>query len=94
MFFVYVLYSSSLDKFYVGETLDLKERIREHNEGKYDSSFTKRTDDWELFYSINCENRSLARKIEKHIKNMKSKVYLHNLKDFPEISFKLVEKYK
>jgi len=35
-----------------------------------------------------------ARKIEKQIKRMKSKKYIENLKKYPDIVKKLIEKYK
>ncbi|HAA18711.1 MAG TPA: excinuclease ABC subunit C, partial [Cytophagales bacterium] len=31
MFFCYILYSESIDKFYIGHTASLEERIRKHN---------------------------------------------------------------
>jgi putative endonuclease len=37
-------------------------------------------------------NETQALAIEKHIKNMKSKVYIENLLHYPEISIKLLEK--
>lgn len=93
MNFVYILHSVSLDKYYVGEAMDLQERIKQHNSGFYDSAYTKQVSDWTLFYSIACNNRVQARKIETHIKNMKSKTYIQNLKKFPEITDKLKNKY-
>ncbi|MBU2949823.1 GIY-YIG nuclease family protein [Tamlana agarivorans] len=93
MNFVYILYSISIDKYYVGETLDIQERIKQHNSGFYDSAYTKQTSDWVLYYSISCEDRVLARKIETHIKKMKSKTYIQNLKKYSEITEKLKSKY-
>jgi putative endonuclease len=34
-----------------------------------------------------------AHKIENHIKKMKSKKYIENLKKYPEISLRLLQKY-
>jgi putative endonuclease len=93
MNFVYILYSISLDKYYIGEALDFQERIKQHNSGFYDSAYTKQASDWSLFYSIECLNRLQARKIETHIKKMKSKAYIQNLKKHPEITEKLKNKY-
>jgi putative endonuclease len=90
---VYILYSKTIDTYYVGETVDFEERLNQHNTGFYDSGFTKQTKDWDLFHKINCNNRSQARKIEAHIKKMKSKTYIQNLKKFPEITEKLKNKY-
>lgn len=93
MNYVYILYSPSLSKFYVGETANLENRIEQHNSGFYNTSFTKQVIDWKLFYFIECNSRSEARKIETHIKKMKSKTYIQNLKKYPEITEKLKHKY-
>ena len=93
MNFVYILYSIALNKYYVGEAVDLQERIKQHNSGFYDSAYTKQVSDWVLYHFIDCNDRVQARKIETHIKKMKSKVYIQNLKKHPEITEKLKNKY-
>jgi len=45
MNFVYILYSASLDKYYVGEAIDIEDRIKQHNSGFYDKAYTKQTSD-------------------------------------------------
>ena len=94
MAYVYILYSAKLKKYYIGSCLNLEERIAEHNNKKYSDSFTRKTDDWVLYFAIsNLENKQ-ARLIEKHIKEMKSQLYSKNIKSYKEISEKLIEKYK
>lgn len=73
--------------------MDIDIRIKEHNQGVYENSFTKRADDRQLFFSITCDSRVVAIKMETHIKKMRSRCYLENLKKYPEISEKLVDKY-
>jgi len=91
---VYILHSSIADKFYIGFTnLSAEERLNRHLNHYYKKSFTSKYSDWTLFLEIFCHSDSQARKIEKHIKKMKSKHYLRNLVAFPEISQKLLEKY-
>jgi len=90
---VYILYSKSLDKYYIGETVDLEERIKQHNSKFYDSAYTEKAIDWVLFHSIECKDRLQARKIEAHIKKMKSKAYIQNLKKFSEMNEKLKNIY-
>ena len=90
---VYMIYSEQLDTYYIGETSDLNNRIEEHKNNFYKNSFTSRANDWKLFYKIDCETKKQAIRIEKHIKNMKSNVYIHNLKNFPDIAAKLKDKY-
>jgi putative endonuclease len=46
-----------------------------------------------LFFRIEELSYDQARKIEKHIKNMKSRSYYYNLKKYPAIVEKLKNKY-
>ncbi|RVT80043.1 GIY-YIG nuclease family protein [Flavobacterium sufflavum] len=93
MHFVYIIYSSDKDTFYIGETSDIELRLQWHNSGMFKKAHTKIANDWTLFHLIECTDIVQARKIEKHIKDMKSKTYLFNLKKHPEISEKLLLKY-
>ena len=95
-FFVYILYSKSLDRFYTGvTTLAIEERIQNHIKKKYGNlNFTQKAEDWELFHFIQCNDFSQARRIELHVKKMKSKIYIKNLKLYPELIAKLLEKFK
>lgn len=90
---VYILYSEKLNRYYIGETVDLENRINEHNTGLYGNSFTSKTGDWEIFISISCSDRIQARKIETHIKKMKSIKYIQDLKRYPEIVLRLKKIY-
>jgi len=58
------------------------------------TKFTSKVKDWELYYSIECETKEQAMKIERHLKRMKSKMYYRNLKKYPENAVKLLERYK
>jgi putative endonuclease len=95
-FYSYILYSKKLDRFYIGSTsLEADKRLERHLNRYYGhTKFTAKADDWVLFFDIKCNSFSQAQKIEKHIKHMKSKTYIQNLKKYPEISVKLLEKYK
>ena len=86
---VYILYAKSINKYYIGSCVNLEERLEEHRSKKYGDSFTTIANDWELFYSINDLEYKQARNIENHIKKMKSRVYIENLKEFEEIVTKL-----
>ncbi len=92
--YCYILYSQSYDKFYIGfTTLSVEERLKHHLQHYYDNKYTKFTDDWKVFLEIECKDNEQARNVEKHIKKMKSKVYIRNLKKYPEIIEKLLNKY-
>ena len=66
MFFVYVLFSSIYDKFYIGQTANLESRLEQHN--STGNGFTSKYRPWTLFRNLNVENRSQAMKIEKYLK--------------------------
>ncbi|WP_209332862.1 GIY-YIG nuclease family protein [Lunatimonas salinarum] len=94
--FVYILYSNKLDRFYTGiTTLTVEERFSSHIQKRYGKlNFTQKADDWQIFWYLECSSFKQARNVELHIKKMKSKVYIQNLKKYPEIGCKLLSKYK
>ena len=65
-FKVYILWSESLQKFYVGSTNNLEDRIYRHNTGQ--GRFTVKGMPWKLVLDINCENRKEAVQLEGKIK--------------------------
>ena len=89
----YILYSPSIERFYIGSCADFDLRLKQHLEKSFDKSFTRKANDWETFYKIDKLDMQLARKIESHVKKMKSKQYIKNLVKYPEIISKLIEKY-
>ena len=95
MSFVYIIYSQQADRFYIGFTTILfEQRLANHNVKYYENKFTAFTNDWEEFLIIQCDSNKQARLIESHIKRMKSKSYIMNLKKYPEMITKLKDKYK
>lgn len=75
----------------MGSCQDFVSRLAKHNAGTYGKkSYTSFTDDWELFLKIDTNTYSHARRLELKIKKMKSRVYILNLKKYPE----LIEKIK
>ena len=90
---VYIIHSEKLDRFYIGESIDPEERLKQHNTGYYKDSSTKITNDWKLHFILECKSRTQAIKIEKHIKRMRNKTYYQNILKHPEISQKLLARY-
>ena len=74
MYYIYVLYSSLLDRYYVGQTEDLERRLRFHQEGE--SPYTSRASDWKLMYTETFSDRTLTIKRELEIKRKKSRKYI------------------
>jgi len=93
--YCYVLYSKTTDRFYIGSTiLNPEERLRRHLIDYYgNNKFTSMVKDWEIFFVIECSTLVQARKIEQHLKRMKSKKYIRNLKNYPEIMVSLLKRY-
>ncbi len=78
-YYIYILYSPSADKFYVGQSNDVARRIEEHN-NPIRSTFTSKYLPWELACCFEAsEDRGEAMKIEKHIKKQKSKNFVKQL---------------
>ena len=90
----YILYSKNLDRYYIGETENLNQRLIQHNSGFFKGCYTSKSSDWEVFHLIICETRQQVRYIENHLKKMKSRKYIENLPKYPEISEKLLMIYK
>ncbi|HRP17168.1 MAG TPA: GIY-YIG nuclease family protein [Ginsengibacter sp.] len=91
----YIIYSPSLDIFYVGITQEsIEARLAHHNDDSYGTHFTSQAKDWQQFLLLPCDSVAQSMKIEKHIKRMKSRGYFYNLKKYPEIFRKLKEKYR
>ena len=84
--FVYIIYSQSIDKFYVGETVNIAERLTQHNSGFYNGAFSKQATDWRLFWSVECNSGNQALKLEKFIKKMKNRNFYFRLKENPKIA--------
>ena len=93
MYSVYVIQSEFDISFYIGKTSDLTKRLLYHNSPQMNVGITKRKIPWHYYYVLEVENSALAGKIENHIKRMKSRSYIMNLKKYPEIGEKLIEKY-
>ncbi|HBB91737.1 MAG: hypothetical protein A2X22_10760 [Bacteroidetes bacterium GWF2_49_14] len=71
MYTVYILYSASLDRYYIGQTNDLYGRLRRHVQSN--QGFTSRGKPWELIYYEVWESRSAACHRELEIKGWKSR---------------------
>jgi putative endonuclease len=74
MFYVYILFSAGKDKYYVGESADLEERLKSHKAGI--SPYTSIAKDWKLVYSEKYQTRTEAIRREKEIKKKKSRKHI------------------
>jgi putative endonuclease len=94
MYWVYILFSEKLNRYYVGSTHSIETRLAQHTEDPMNGSFTSKTDDWELIFKIECQSQRQGLGIEEHIKSMKSRKYIQNLFLYPEMVEKLLKRYQ
>ena len=76
-FIVYILFSKTKNRFYIGFTSNLEERIIRHNQKS--KGFTGSVNDWELVYQETFQTKELAIAREKQIKSWKSSVKIRAL---------------
>jgi putative endonuclease len=81
MFYIYILKSILVGKYYVGCTDNLERRLTEHNSGL--SKYTKLSMPWKLVYTEQFENLSKARLREKQIKSWKKRSAIERLINGP-----------
>ena len=74
MYVVYILYSRSRDRYYIGQTADLETRLRVHNVRK-----NLGASDWICVYQESYSTRSLAMQRESQIKRRKSRGFIEEL---------------
>jgi putative endonuclease len=73
-YFVYIIWSDKLKKFYAGSTQDLANRISEHNKGE--AKFTSKGIPWVLIWNIEVETKLEAVRQELRIKKRGIKRFL------------------
>jgi putative endonuclease len=84
MFYVYIIYSPSADRYYIGHTNDLIRRVEEHNT-VIKNSYTFKYRPWILKASFSVsESRGEARKAENYLKKCKSRKLIEDLIENPE----------
>jgi len=75
---VYILYSISADKYYIGHTTEpIEERIRKHNSGH--KGFTGKFRDWKVVYYHEYESKGLSFRREFELKSWKSRSRIEKL---------------
>lgn len=80
MYFSYVIYSKSYDRFYKGHFRNLDIRINEHNSGRTKS--TKSYIPWILYYFEEFETESEGIKREKYFKTAAGRRFLKKIQPF------------
>ena len=71
-FYIYIIYSASIDRYYVGYSSNFWVRLDQHNSNSSDK-YTGRSKDWKLRSVFELKTESTAIKIERFIKRQKSR---------------------
>ena len=91
MFFVYIIYSDKINRFYTGTTDDLDKRIEQHNSAFYPNSFTTKGAPWVLKVDFSFENNETAYFAERFIKRMKSKKFIEKIIKDPDLFTEIID---
>jgi len=75
MYFTYVLFSSTFNRIYIGQTGDLHHRLETHNSIK-NTGWTKNFQPWELIYFEEFSTRKEAMKRENELKTAKGRQFI------------------
>ena len=78
-FYIYILYSTTKDRYYIGQTNNIEKRLLRHNNKEVRS--TKHGVPWNLVYQETFLTRSEAIKRERYLKSLKSRVFIEKLID-------------
>ncbi|MBN2189134.1 MAG: GIY-YIG nuclease family protein [Chitinispirillaceae bacterium] len=80
MFSVYILYSKTADRYYVGHSANVKSRLSHHNASLRFGEYTRKNGPWTLVYEErDFHSRSEAMRREREIKGWKSRKKIEKL---------------
>ena len=80
MYYIYILYSETSDKYYVGYTSNIEARMHQHNHQEHFNTFTRKHRPWKLksLFEVS-ENEKAAIAIERFIKKQHSKNFIERI---------------
>jgi putative endonuclease len=70
-YYFYIIFSVSLDKYYIGHTSDLSERLRKHNSSH--KGFTGKVNDWSYVYTESYQSKNETYQRERQVKSWKNR---------------------
>jgi putative endonuclease len=77
IYYIYILQSEVDSSYYIGQTNNLDDRLRRHNEGR--SNYTRSKKPWKLVYTEKFDSRKEAVRRETEIKSKKSRAFIEQL---------------
>ena len=94
MFYIYIIYSESADRYYIGHTNDPERRLIEHNTTD-EIKFTTKFRPWTMLLAFEVsELRGKAMKMERFLKKQKSRLFIQRLIESRDDTFYFKELIK
>ena len=76
MYIVYAIYNKTVNKFYIGQTMDIQERLQQHNDHIFKGYTARFEGEWKLIYTESVATRSEALKREKQLKSYQGREFV------------------
>ena len=76
MYFVYAVHNQEAGKYYIGQTSNLDERLRMHNDHTFKSYTSRFEGEWKLIYKEMVSTRLEALKREKQLKSFRGREFI------------------
>lgn len=74
---VYAIHNKKHNKIYIGQTTDIEERLKLHNNKFFTNSYTSRFDGtWTLIYTEKVKDRAEALRREKQLKSYRGREFV------------------
>ncbi len=77
VYYLYILHSESIDKYYTGVSHDPATRVQYHN--SFNKGWTRRGRPWTIVFSKEFLSKSEALKAERYVKQQKSQIFVKEL---------------
>jgi putative endonuclease len=75
-FIIYAIYNKKCNKTYIGQTKDINERLKLHNEKRLKGYTSRFAGSWEIIYIEEAENRQDALIREKQLKSYQGRQFI------------------
>ncbi|MBA3678904.1 GIY-YIG nuclease family protein [Candidatus Saccharibacteria bacterium] len=79
MFKIYAIYNKNANKYYIGQSINLAERIKQHNEHTFKGYTAGFPGEWELIYEESVATRPEALKREKQLKSGNGRIFIKSI---------------
>lgn len=76
MYTIYAIYNRQASKVYIGQTVDIAQRINEHNSHNFKGYTARFQGEWELIYTESVTTRPEALRREKQLKSFRGREFI------------------